>query len=55
MRDAKALRELVGGLEPNAPHIGGQPIRLALDHLDRLVTVGLVDTHRQRRGDANTL
>jgi hypothetical protein len=45
--DAKALGDLVGGLEADAPHLGGQPVRLAPDYLDRLVLVGLVDPYRQ--------
>ena len=48
MGDAQALGELIGGLEPNPPHVTSQPIRLPADHLDRLVPVGLVDPHRQR-------
>jgi hypothetical protein len=53
--DTQALGELVGGLEPDPPHVGGQPIRLPADHLDGVVAVGLVDPHRQRGGDANAL
>ena len=29
--DAEALGDLVRGLEPNPPHLGGQPVRLAPD------------------------
>jgi hypothetical protein len=46
MRNPKALGDLIGGLEPNSPHLGGQPVRLPADHLDRLVLVGLVDPYR---------
>jgi hypothetical protein len=53
--DAEALGDRVGGLEADAPDVGGQPVRLAADHVDRLVPVGLVDPHRQRRGDTNAL
>jgi hypothetical protein len=54
MRDAQAAGDLVGGLEPNPPHIGGQPVRLTPNHLDRVVAVGLVDPHpkRGRHSDA---
>jgi hypothetical protein len=55
MRNAQTPGELVGGLEPNPPHLGGQPVRLPADHLDRLVPVGLVDPHRQRRRHAHAL
>src|SRR5215217_2804967 len=45
--DTQAAGELVGGLEPDPPHLAGQPVRLPPHHLDRLVPVGLVDPYRQ--------
>ena len=48
MGNAQAPGDLIGGLEPDPPHLAGQPVRLSPDHLDRLILVGLVDPHRQR-------
>src|SRR5829696_7606132 len=48
MGDAQALGDLIGGLEPDPPHLASESIRLAADHLDRVVAVGLIDPHRQR-------
>ena len=48
MGNPQALGDLIGGLEPDPPHITGQPVRLPADYLDRLILVGLVDPHRQR-------
>src|SRR5215211_6693699 len=48
MGDAKALGDLIGGLEPDPPHLASESIRLAAAHLDRVVAVGLVNPHRQR-------
>jgi hypothetical protein len=53
--DTQAAGELVGGLEPDPPHVGGQPIRFAADHLDGLIPVGLVDPHPQRGRHPNAL
>jgi hypothetical protein len=41
MGDAQAAGELVGGLEPDAPHLAGQTVRRPADHLDRLIPVVL--------------
>ena len=53
--DADRGGDRVGGLEPDAPHVGGQPVRLGADHGDRRVAVLLVDPHRQRRGHPDAL
>jgi hypothetical protein len=53
--DADAGGDRVGGLEPDAPHVRGQLIRVLRDGLDRLIAVLLVDLHRQRRGHADAL
>ena len=45
----------VGGLEPDPPHVGGQPVRLVADDGDRRVAVFLVDPHRQRGGHPDAL
>jgi hypothetical protein len=55
VRDAQAAGELVGGLEPDPPHVGGQPIRLPADNLDGVVAVGLVDPHPKRGGHPHPL
>jgi hypothetical protein len=55
MGDTKALGDLVGGLEPDPPHLAGQPVRLPADHLDRLIPVSLVDPHPKRGGHAHPL
>jgi hypothetical protein len=43
--------QLVGGLEPDAPDVRRQPVRVALHQVDRRVAVLLVDAHRPGRPD----
>ena len=50
--DAQLLRDLVGGLEADAPDVLGQPIGIGFNGRDGLVPIGLVDLHRVGRGDA---
>jgi hypothetical protein len=50
--DAEALGQLVGRLEAEAPHVGGQAVRVGPHQLQRALAVGLVDAHRPRRADA---
>ena len=45
----------VRGLEPDPPHVGGQPVRLMADDRDRRVAVLLVDPHGQRRRHPDAL
>ncbi len=53
--DADRGGDRVGGLEADAPYVGGQPVRLGPDHGDRRVAVLLVDPHRQRRRHPDAL
>ena len=53
--DADGSGDRVGGLEADAPHVGGEFVRLLLDGLFRFVAVLLVDLHREGRGDADAL
>ena len=53
--DADRRGDGVRGLEADAPHIRGQPVRLGAHHGDRGVAVLLVDPHRQRGGHPDTL
>ena len=53
--DADRGGDRVRGLEPDAPHVGGQPVRLMADDGDRRVAVLLVDPHRQRRRHPDAL
>ena len=55
VRDPDRLGDRVGGLEPDPPHLGGQPVRLVAHHRDRRVAVLLVDPHRQRGGHPDAL
>jgi hypothetical protein len=48
-------RDGVRGLETDAPHVGGQPVRLVAHHGDGVVAVLLVDPHRQRGGHSHPL
>jgi hypothetical protein len=53
--DADRTSDGVRGLEPDPPHVGGQPVRLVAHDRDGRVAVFLVDPHRQRRGYPDAL
>ena len=50
--DAHLPRHAIGFLKPHAPHVLDQGVGVALDDLDRVAAVGLVQLHRQSGGDA---
>ena len=45
-RDADLGRDLVGGLEANAPNVAREPVGVLADDRDRLGPIGFVDPHR---------
>ena len=53
--DADRGGDRVRGLEPDAPHVRGQPVRLGPHHAYRRVAVFLVDPHGQRRRHPDAL
>jgi hypothetical protein len=50
--DAELHRNGVGGLEPDAADVAGEPVRVFGHDLDGVGAVGLEDAHRARRADS---
>ncbi len=44
--DADLGRDLIGGLEADAPDVAREPVGVLADDRDRLGSIGLVDPHR---------
>jgi len=55
VRDPRGGGDGVRRLEPDAPDLGGQAVRLGADDVDRGAAVLLVDAHGQRGGHAHAL